>query len=295
MTFFNWLKRRRLSSVLSIDNSLLSDRQWLALQLSAPKLGQKSEPAHTHLPFLPTKEEQLRFTGRSGKGNLLQAFEFYKFVRTQLLIGGDIQRGSNILDFGCGWGRVARFWLRDIEPSNLWCADCLDDAIDLLKRTQIKSNILQNAPTPPIENLTCKFRLIYAFSVFSHLSESAANAWIEYFAEMLHPGGTLVITTRGRDYIGMLARLRHAKLSDHHRKRLLQLAPPQAEIETKYASGEFVFFPTGGGGQLTDDFYGEAMISPAYAERFTRYGFDLSGFHENVPLVDQSVVVLTRK
>jgi hypothetical protein len=51
----------------------VSDANWLAFNLD-PKVSTIS------LPPLPDAETQIRFTGRAGRPNLQQAFEFYKFV-----------------------------------------------------------------------------------------------------------------------------------------------------------------------------------------------------------------------
>ena len=60
-----------------------------------------------------------------------------------------------------------------------------------------------------------------------------------------------------------------------------------------YASGEFQFYSTGGGGELDSDFYGETLIPRIYFEK--KYGSQLVSFTEDVENVDQAVVVLRKR
>ena len=276
--------------------ALLSDGEWFARNVAAATIDESREAdsADGLVPLLPAAADQIRFTGRAGKENLEQAFEFYKFCRDAIAQSGSISSHDKILDFGCGWGRIARFWLRDVRPTSLWCVDCLTDAIVLLKQTRIRAHVVQNAALPPIAGEIGKFRLIYAFSVFSHLSEQTAHAWIEYFAGLLAQDGMLIVTTRGRNYLDTLEHLRAVPPQDFHQQDLIRRAPPQAEIERRYAAGEFVFFGTGGGGELHEDFYGEAIIPPRYASKFEQFGLRLESFREDVPLIDQAVIVLRK-
>ena len=57
-------------------------------------------------------------------------------------------------------------------------------------------------------------------------------------------------------------------------------------------NGEFQFYPIGGAGELTADFFGEALVPQSYLERV--YGSAMIDFTERVPHVDQSVVVLRK-
>jgi SAM-dependent methyltransferase len=54
---------------------------------------------------------------------------------------------------------------------------------------------------PPTPFPADRFDLIYAFSVFSHLSEPVHEAWLGELSRILRPGGLLVVTTREREFI----------------------------------------------------------------------------------------------
>jgi SAM-dependent methyltransferase len=272
----------------------LSDREWFELNASAPVVGDERDAA-PGLPLVPADAEQLRFTSLTGTANLSQAFSFYGFCRNLAHESGPLEPDDRILDFGCGWGRVARFWLRDVAPASLWCVDVLATAVELMRQTRIPANVLGCRPLPPVDGLPAGFRIIHAYSVFSHLSEDAAHRWIAYLGGLLEPGGLLVVTTRGRIFIDALRAIREDPPDDFYRQRLAERAPSQEELERMYAAGEFVYFAVGhAGSELSDDFYGEAVIPPGYARRFERYGLTLREFREDVPEVEQAVIVLER-
>src|SRR6185295_7314502 len=100
--------------------------------------------------------------------------------------GADVAAGLDVLDFGCGAGRIAR-WLApeviaaggsftgsDLNPKLAgWCAANLPGTY--------RANGLQ----PPLGNATDSLDLTYAHSVLTHLSEPTARAWLAEIARVL--------------------------------------------------------------------------------------------------------------
>jgi methyltransferase family protein len=269
----------------------LNDEEWFdAIDTAA----RSPEQGRADMPTVPDAGAQLRFTGRSGTENLRQAFAFYQYCLQYVSAHREIGWRDRILDFGCGWGRIARFWLREFKPSQIWCIDCLSDAIELIQATRLPVNILKNDPLPPVAGLPKRFRLIYAYSVFSHLSEAVALRWIDYFADRLAPGGHLIFTTMGLEYLAVLRGLRAAPPEDFHQRRTIELAPGQDELEARYAAGEFVFFGTGGGVETTDDFYGIAMIPEAWLSKLNRNGLEFRSARQDIAGINQTVAVMQK-
>lgn len=263
---------------------LSEDDKWFEVQLRPQKA---SEGFQVTLPSLPPDDVQLRFTGMTGRQNLQQAFYFYKYACE--VSGLDQLKCPRILDFGGGWGRISRFFLRNTKPEFIWITDCLSDSIYWLSETRNPCNIIKNAAFPPIAGLSERFNLIYSYSVFSHLSPQATEAWLKYLMELLLPGGFLVITTRGSAFI--------TYLKNEQRKKnvsfIAEIMPPAEELSARYENNEFQFYPLGGGGELSLDFYGETIIPRSYFDE--NYGSVLIDFTESVPYVDQSVIVLQKK
>ena len=170
-------------------------------------------------------------------------------------------------------------------------------AIECLRATGNPCRIIQNQPLPPIPELSEKFDLVYSYSVFSHLSEGYFRAWVDYLLGVLRPGGYLAFTTRGQRFINHLEELHkdkseHTKTLEEHRRRLREEMPTPEEIRRRHLNGLFQFYPIGGARELTSDFFGETFIPKNYIER--HFGFLLVQFTEDVPRVDQSVIVLRK-
>lgn len=281
--------RASLTSVLdrprhvSAALAQLSDDAWFDLQFDPDAARAQYGLA---LPSFPPDDVQLRFTGLTARDNLLQARSFYEYAaaRSQLRQVPD----PRILDFGGGWGRVSRFFLRDAPPRRITVADCLTDSIHWLRETHNPCDIRKNKALPPIRGLGRGFHLIYAYSVFSHLSPEAARAWLDYLISLLRPEGWLVITTMAGAFLDHLAgQGRGALLSEYG-----GLLPSPEVMRARYEQGEVQFYPTGGGGELASSFYGIALLPRRYF--LENYGGILVDFTEDVPRVNQAVVALRK-
>jgi SAM-dependent methyltransferase len=116
--------------------------------------------------------------------------------------GAEIEDLGALLDWGCGCGRVLRQWSGlpvarvfgcDINPKMVqWCAANLDFA-------EVSVTELE----PPLPYADSTFDLIYAFSVFTHLSEQLQQEWMSECLRVLRPGGYLLISTMGEYYLGL--------------------------------------------------------------------------------------------
>lgn len=262
----------------------MPDDMWFELQF---KREEARKLYGIDLPGLPPDDVQKRFTGSCGTENLLQAFSFYRYVRA--ICNLNKNRNVKILDFGGGWGRIARFFLRDTLPKNIYISDCLTDSIEWLLSTSNPCNVVKNDPLPPINGLAGKrFDVIYAYSVFSHLSEEYTCPWISYLLDLLQPKGHLIFTTRGLRFIESVKELHESQQPSCLREML----PLPNVMQDRYMNGEFQFYAVGGGGELTADFYGETLIPKDYFE--THYRSCLVDFVDELPHVDQCVVVLTK-
>jgi SAM-dependent methyltransferase len=105
---------------------------------------------------------------------------------------------GSVLDFGCGCGRVTRYWEpfagsvsgSDLDrPAVEWCRDNLS-----FGRFEL------NGLEPPLAFEDGSFDLVYALSVFTHLTDALQLAWRDELRRVLRPGGTLLLTTHGSSY-----------------------------------------------------------------------------------------------
>jgi 2-polyprenyl-3-methyl-5-hydroxy-6-metoxy-1,4-benzoquinol methylase len=251
------------------------------------------------LPGFPDDATQITFTGLCGRPNLEQAFNFY--LQALAISGIDKLSEPRVMDFGAGWGRIARFFLREAYPQDIVAVDTLSFAIDCLRSTGAVFEIVHNPPAPPIPGFQQTFHLIYSYSVFTHLSEPYSCAWLDYLLTLLRPGGHLVLTTRGERFITDLATIK-AQPDDYiksfetagvgeYLQQLRTNFPDPAIIRDRFTAGEFQFFPVENRMHV-DDCTGETLIPKDWFER--HYGSYFVSFQEDVADFQQSVVVLKK-
>jgi SAM-dependent methyltransferase len=134
-------------------------------------------------------EETFEIVGKNVSLNLFDAIESNNIL----------QSSSNVLDFGCGCGRVlryfsalypkARYYGVDPDPIGLnWCKENLNDL----------GTFVQTSTRPPLP-FDQIFDFVYATSVFTHLSEEVQYLWLEELRRVTKPGGYLVISTHGEN------------------------------------------------------------------------------------------------
>lgn len=236
------------------------------------------------IPLSPPDEIQKNFTGRSGIDTFRQAFEFYQMVTRSVGVyySGGIEE-AKILDFGCGWGRIIRFFLRDMDPSNIYGCDCVDDMIEICKKTNQWCNFFKSNTYPPLNIEPGYFDIIYAYSVFSHVSEDAQKKWLSEFHRILKPGGILILTTRRFDFIDQIEAIYPESQFDAN------------TAKQDYLEGKYVHFSYGGGYSLEESYWGETAIPREYIENVWTNLFSIVDFIETGKEVDQNVIVAVKK
>ena len=110
--------------------------------------------------------------------------------------GTPIEAMSALLDFGCGSGRVARHWA-GVEGPEIHGCDYNGELVAWCGGNLPFLHATRNELEPPTPYVADSFDLIYALSVFSHLSEPIQHAWAAEFHRILRPGGLLVISVLG--------------------------------------------------------------------------------------------------
>lgn len=232
------------------------------------------------LPGMPDKKTQDNFTGRSGHSALSQAVAFYELSKDILTRNSRSIRDCNaVLDFGCGWGRIIRFFLKDVDASGLWGVDCLSGMINLCREKIPSCNFQVINSMPPTGFEAGTFDLIYLYSVFSHLSEEAHLAWMGEFKRILKPGGMVIATTRPRAFIEYCNKLsKNPALQDWQRGAANSFSDPKKALED-YDNGKFVHAPyVGMKGVLDGSFFGETCIPKQYIEKVWSQMFSKAGF-----------------
>jgi SAM-dependent methyltransferase len=109
---------------------------------------------------------------------------------------------SSILDFGCGCGRVIRYW--NEHPGAVVGSDFDPKAIKWCRRNLPFAGFERNRLAPPLPFDDASFDVVYALSVFTHFTAELQLAWRDELRRVLCPGGHLLITTHGASIAGRL-------------------------------------------------------------------------------------------
>ena len=248
------------------------------------------------MPLFPDPDVQRRFVGSAGRDALHEAVAFYRIVKHSAeRYSAPIGRTTRVLDFGCGWGRMIRLFLRDVAPENLVGCDVLPDMVALCRSLRLRATFEVNPPEPPTDFPDGSFDVIYAYSVFSHLSETLHIAWLREFRRLLRPNGILVATTHSRRFIEFCAELRRSNdlASPWHVALARSFTDTEATLAA-YDRGEFVYAPTSGGDGLPAERYGEAVVSPLYVRRIWSMYLEPVEFTDDAKVLPQSLVVARR-
>ena len=154
------------------------------------------------LPRMASNKVQQDWTGNSGLPLLKQTCDFVRSVSYHYCkYTGQPLDNASILDFGCGYGRIARLMYYFSDTENVVGVDPWDQSINICHGDGLKQNFFLSDYLP--RNLPVgdkRFDLIYAFSVFTHLSERATRMSMETMLRHLKPNGLLVITIRPVEY-----------------------------------------------------------------------------------------------
>lgn len=158
--------------------------------------------------------------------------------------GQDLSACKNILDFGCGCGRVARF-LSPTHGQSVTGVDIDAEAIEwCAKNLAVIGTFQAINHMPPLPFPDNHFDGIYCISVFTHLPEDMQNAWLQELHRVMARKGVFVTSLHTAEHL-----------------------PPGEEAAAEHLKKEgFVYIerdPTEG----LPDFYKAAFHTPAYIQK----------------------------
>jgi SAM-dependent methyltransferase len=255
----------------------------------------KSDMLAEFLPGLPSEEIQLKTNGISGDVALQDGYLMYLlFRKIYVAYRGELGPASGILDFGCGWGRITRFFLKDVEPDALWGVDGNDELIAICRGTSTWGNFKQIDVFPPTDFPSGTFDLVFSYSVFSHLSEDMHLQWLDEFARILKPGGLLIATTWDREVIERCGRLRDEQGVPFFKSSLAKTFHDTDAWLARYDRGEFCFDSSEEIYGSSSSWHGEACIPKHYVLSNWSPRLEVLDFIDDRSVAPQNVVVARR-
>lgn len=128
-----------------------------------------------------------------------------EFIRSLLADNAvEIESLGAMLDLGCGCGRIARWW-RDLRGPTVYACDYNPRLAGWCRTNLPFLRVSRNELLPPLPYDDDSFDLVYALSVFTHLTEEQQELWMPELRRVLRPGGLLIFTVNGEAYADRLS------------------------------------------------------------------------------------------
>lgn len=118
--------------------------------------------------------------------------------------GRSLESMGDVLDFGCGCGRVLRQW-GNVDGVRLHGCDYNPVGPKWISNNLPWVSTRVNRLAPPLPYDDGSFDFVYALSVFTHLPVQLQTAWMSELHRVIRPGGLLAITTMGATYLHRLS------------------------------------------------------------------------------------------
>jgi SAM-dependent methyltransferase len=132
--------------------------------------------------------------------------------------GRDFSSFDDVLDFGCGCGRVVQNFRSQPGSRTLYATDIDPDLVGWAERNLDGIRWSVNAHRPPLPFDADAFDLIYGISVFTHLDEDFQHVWLRELQRVARPGATLILTVHGEHVISGLRMLDRSYIDDIHER-----------------------------------------------------------------------------
>lgn len=150
---------------------------------------------------LPPPRLRVMVVGHAEPGPFLEEGRRHNQVIREAVAraGFEIEGAERLLDWGCGCGRVMRWWADLPETAVLGC-DYNSKLVRWVNGNLPFAEARKNDLQPPLPYGRDEFDVAYAISIFTHLSNDLAAAWMAEIRRVLRPGGLFFFTTHGRAY-----------------------------------------------------------------------------------------------
>lgn len=245
------------------------------------------------LPGFPEDAFSVAMVGSAGEQCLREVAPIYLAVREHMRrLGRTFDSSTRVLEFGCGYGRLLRFFMKDVAPGNLVGTDVDPSFIALCRELFQGNGFHVNAPYPPLDWPDASFDVIYAYSVFSHLSEPAHKQWLKELRRLVRPNGLVLLTVRQKGFLYQCKTLREDPNASDYGRRIGNFFGDLNAMLPRYEKGEYIYDTAGGGGVRTNDFYGDTVIPLTYIQQNWTRDFRVMTCIDDLTRFAQALVAL---
>lgn len=262
----------------------LSNEQWREMWIRQAEFNDVSE-----LPAMVPLDVQSRLHGTSGVSAMRGALKFRDVVLDNI---GPVLLRSTLLDFGCGWGRHIRVFLKDFDRDNIFGVDIDQSNIDYINELLpgVNAILCKENVQLPIESSSID--LIISFSVFSHINEDSARYWLGELSRVLKPSGVAIITSWGRSLFDIFEKIKTTGQFDYAWEKNIDLAFNDKDaVKNMYENGQYVFGRHGNTGlHLDPNLYGISLMPKQWIENNTK--FIIQSVIDSPRIVPQTTFIL---
>lgn len=226
------------------------------------------------LPAMASDAVQKHWTGKAGADLFVQTAAFARQVASIFAIhSGRPLTGAKILDYGCGYGRNVRSMLYFTDPENMWGIDAWQSSLNIAINDRVPGKYAKADAKPqelPVGEE--KFDLIFAFSVFTHISQEHSEAILRTTRGVISANGICIVTIRPVEY--------WEKLQYRIDRRTID------QMMTLHNRSGYAYRPSE---RSKDGDFGEASMPLAF---FNRCGWQLVGYDSTTIDPYQLAVIL---
>ena len=202
--------------------------------------------------------------------------------RALAAIGRSFEEFNDVLDWGCGCGRMLRHLTPPLASKRLCGCDIDEEAISWVVEHLPWVEASCTGGLPPLPYCDASFDLIFNHSVMTHLNASHQHAWLGELKRILRPGGITILTVHGphafQKYLDALA----------------PDAPDRATRATELHARGIVFITSDEWSSHFPDFYHTSFNEVSYIfDHWARF-FDIRCYIPQGALNYQDLVVLER-
>lgn len=245
----------------------LSSADWQELYLQHAR-GER----HDVVPF-PSDDIQVITNNQKAEVTGKGAISIYGCIMACANDALSLNDNTRVLDYGCGWGRMTRLMCNDFALENIVGVDVdqrlISSANELLP--EMDHQLIKSMKPLPFDDGS--FDIVFANSVFSHLSEKSCVYTLSELARILAKGGVLIISVLEENEMNKFYS------NDAQTKWITDILGKQEKaLETLHKNG-FVWGDTGRWHQYGIAIMNNNWISDRFADNGLTYQGTKTGKH----------------
>jgi ubiquinone/menaquinone biosynthesis C-methylase UbiE len=242
-------------------------------------------------PLFPSEAIQLGYNGTAGEAAMTQAHALWSHAnRYCKQTGTPLGPTAQLLDIGCGWGRVTRMFMGDIPAERIFGVDIDPNAISLCQSLQVPGTFIQTYPNQPLPFPDNFFTVITGLSVFTHLPENVATALIAEMTRVAAPGCIMVFTVEDISLLQRIGTPGVENWGDRWRM-MCEYRPELPQLYARYEKAEYIYLVTNREEHRSADVYGDAVVPKAWLEQEWKRFVDILAYAPACEPLHQAVVV----